>query len=88
MVDFLCKVLLKLWETRVKNYRMENSCQLWDLTPVSSAYEANALSIALLDLIFIKHLKVDHAVPEYVIYTVPVPRGGCSTAEAQYSSMP
>ena len=35
--------------------------------PVPSAYEANALTIALLDVISIEHLKVDHVLHECAI---------------------
>ena len=35
--------------------------------PVPSAYEANMLSIALLDPISIEHLKVNHVLPQFAI---------------------
>ena len=37
---------------------MKNSCPQWDLNPGPSAYEANALSVELLELINHDHLKV------------------------------
>ena len=46
---------------------MKNSCPQWDSKPVPTVYEANLLSIALLDLISIDHLKVDHVFPECAI---------------------
>ena len=48
MVDFICE-----------NYKMKNSRPQWDSNPVPFAYKANALTIALRDLISIKHLRVD-----------------------------
>ena len=46
MVDFICMGLLDLFETPIENYEMKNSCPQWDSNPGSSAYEANALTIA------------------------------------------
>ena len=46
-------------EKRVEDDKRKNSCQQWDTNPVPSAYEANALSNAQLDLISIEHLKVN-----------------------------
>ena len=46
---------------------MKNSCPQWDSNPVPSAYEANSLSIALLDLISIEHLKVERVLLECAI---------------------
>ena len=37
---------------------MKNSCPQWDSNPGPSAYEANALSVELLELINIDHPKV------------------------------
>ena len=37
---------------------MKNSCPQWYSNPGPSAYEANALSVELLELINIDHLKV------------------------------
>ena len=52
MVDFICEGLLELWGTRVeRKYKMNNSCPQWDSNPVLSAYESNALTIVLWDLI-------------------------------------
>ena len=48
--------------TKWKNY-----CPQWDSNPTPSAYEANALTIALLDLISIEHLKLDCVLPEFAI---------------------
>ena len=67
MVDFICMALLELGGARIENYKMKNSCPLWDSNPVPSAYEANALTIALLRLISIEHLKVDYVLPESAI---------------------
>ena len=58
MVDLICMRLLDLWETRTKNYKMENSWQQWDSDLGDSTYEANELSVDLLELIYIDHLKV------------------------------
>ena len=41
-----------------RDYKMKNSCPKWDSNPGASAYEANALSVELLELINIDHLKV------------------------------
>ena len=43
---------------QTENYKMKNSCPQWDLNPGYSAYEANALSVELLELISIDHLMV------------------------------
>ena len=37
---------------------MKNSCPHWDLITGPSAYEANAVSVELLELLNIDHLKV------------------------------
>ena len=58
MVDFIYMGLLDLFGTLTENYKMKNSCPHWDSNPGPSAYEANALSIELLELINIDHLKV------------------------------
>ena len=46
---------------------MKNYCLQWDSNPVPSSYEANALSILLLDLISIGDLKVDRVLSGFVI---------------------
>ena len=61
MVDFICIGLLDLCGARTDNNKkkiMKNSCKHWDWNPGPSAYEANALSVKLLALINIVHLKV------------------------------
>ena len=48
----------------------EKSCPQWDLNPGPSAYEANALSVELLELINIDHLKVrGFFLPECAIHS-------------------
>ena len=49
--------LLDTFGTRIDNYKIKNSCPQWDSNPGHSAYEANALSVDLLELIIIDHLK-------------------------------
>ena len=51
MVDCICKGLLNMWWARTENYKMKNSCQQWDSNPGPSAYEANAPSVELLELL-------------------------------------
>ena len=46
---------------------MKNSYPQWDSNPVTSAYEANALTIVLRDLMSIEHLQVDRILHECVI---------------------
>ena len=46
---------------------MKNSCPQWDSNLVPSVYEANLLSIGLLDLISVEHLIVDRILPESAI---------------------
>ena len=58
MVDFICMGLLDLFGTRTENYKMKNSFPQWDSNPGPSAYEANALSVEVLELINIDHRKV------------------------------
>ena len=58
MVDFVNMGLPDLFGTRAENYKMNNSFSQWDSNPGPSAYEANALSVELLELIIIGHLKV------------------------------
>ena len=41
-----------------ENYKMKKSCPQWDSNSGPSAYKANALSIELLELMNIDHLKV------------------------------
>ena len=63
MVDFIYMGLLELRGARTENNKMKNSLPKGDSNPVPSAYEANSLSVALLDLISIGNLKVDHVLP-------------------------
>ena len=49
MDDFICMGLLDLWWAQTENYNMKNSCPQWDSNPGPSAYEANALSVGLLE---------------------------------------
>ena len=58
MVDFICIGFLDHLGTQTENYKMKNSCPQLDSNPGPSAYEANALSFELLQLINIDHLKV------------------------------
>ena len=58
MVDFICIGLLDLWWARTESYKMKHSCPQWDSNPGPSAYEANAQSVQLLELINIVQLKV------------------------------
>ena len=51
MVGFICMGFLDLWGARTENNKMKNSCPLWDSNPGPSAYEANALSVELLEQI-------------------------------------
>ena len=67
MVDFICEDLLELWLPRTDNNKMKYSCPHYDSNPVPSAYEANALTIAQLDLISIEHLKVYRILPACAI---------------------
>ena len=67
MVDFIYMGLLELWGARTENYKMKNPCPQWDSNPVLSAYAAKALSIVLLQLIVIEHLKVYRVLPEFAI---------------------
>ena len=46
MVDIITMGLLELWGVQTDNYKMKNSCPKY---PVPSSYEANALTIALVD---------------------------------------
>ena len=56
MVDFIYMGLLDLGGARTENYKMKISCPQWNSNPGPSAYEANALSVVLLELITIDHL--------------------------------
>ena len=58
MVDFIYMDLLDLWWVQTENYKMKNSCPQWDSNLGPSAYEANTLSVELLELMNIDHLKV------------------------------
>ena len=44
--------------TGAENYKTKNSCPQWDSNPGPSAHKANALSVELLELRNIDHLKV------------------------------
>ena len=77
MVDFICMGLVDLWWARTENYKMKNSCPQLDSNSRPSAYEANALSVELLELINIDHLKVT-AFYMSVLFIVTLPRGRCS----------
>ena len=66
MFDFICEGYSSCEERRSSdNYKMKNSYQQRDSNLVPSAYELNALTIVLRDLIFIERLKVDHFYPQY-----------------------
>ena len=67
MIDFICMGLFDLWWARIENYKMKNACQKWDSNPGPSAYEANALSVELLELIYIAHLKVTAFYPSVLL---------------------
>ena len=67
VVDFICMGLLELWGAWAENFKMKNSCPQWDSNLIPSVYEANLLSIGLLDLISVKHLIVDRILPESAI---------------------
>ena len=56
---------------------MKNSCPQWDSNRGPSAYEANALSVELLELIYIEQLKVTAFYLNFLC-TLPVPRVRCS----------
>ena len=61
VVDFICMGLL---ERELQN---EKNAHFWIRIRLTSVYEANSLTIALLDLIYIEHLKIDHVLPELAI---------------------
>ena len=48
MVDFICKGYLELSRLQVQqdSQKKTNSCQLWDLDPGPSAYEAKTLPLS------------------------------------------
>ena len=47
MVDFIRKATKRCEERKSsENYKMKNSCPLWDSNPRLSAYEANALPLS------------------------------------------
>ena len=50
-----------------KLYKKKKFCPQWNLNPVPSANEANALTIALLDLLSIENAKVYRVLPEFAI---------------------
>ena len=64
---FISMGLLELWGARTEKYKMNNFCPQLGSNLVPSIYETNSQIIALLDLIFIKHLKVDRVLPEFAI---------------------
>ena len=74
MVDFICKGLLGLSGMRVGITKWKILARSGIRTLVPSAYKANTLTIVLLDLISIEHLKVDQNSPEchikIYLYTV------------------
>ena len=45
-------------------YEMNKSCPQQNSDTVPSVYEANALTIALLELMYVEHLKLDRVLPE------------------------
>ena len=57
-IVFICMGLLDLWSARTEDYKLKNSCRQWDSNPGPSAYEANTLSVELLELINIDHLQL------------------------------
>ena len=76
MVDFICIGFLDMRGAQTENYKMKNSCPQCNSNLGPSAYEANTLSVELLELINIDHLKVT---PFYlnVLCKLPVPPGRC-----------
>ena len=58
LFDFICMSLRDMCGARTENYKMKNYCPQWDSNPGPYAYEANALSVELLELINIDHIKV------------------------------
>ena len=77
MVDFICMGLLDMWGAQTENYKMKNSRPKWDSNLGPSVYEANALSVELLKLINIDHLK-ETAFYLSFLCKLPVPRGPCN----------
>ena len=67
----------RLWWTRTENFKMKNYCPQWGLKPGSFTYEANTLSVELLELINIDHLKVTKVYMSFRC-KLPVPRGRCN----------
>ena len=63
--DFFFIVLIFV-KNETKN-KMKNSCPHLGSNPGPSAYDANALSVELLELIYIVHLKVTAFLPEGAI---------------------
>ena len=57
---------------------MKNACPQWNSNSGPSAYEANALSVKLLELIHIDHLKVTTFYLSVLLIVVPVQRGRSS----------
>ena len=78
IVDFIRMGLLDLWGAPTENYKMKNSCPQWDSNQGPSAYEANALSVELLQPISIDHLKVTAFYMSFLC-KLPVPRGRCNS---------
>ena len=56
---------------------MKNSCPHWNSNPGPSAYEANTLSVELLELINFDHLKVSTFYLS-VLFKVALPVSRCS----------
>ena len=75
MADFICIGLLDPRITKLKK-----KLPTVGFEPGHFAYEANALSVAVLGEISIEYLNVDRALPECAIkiYLYRVPRGRCS----------
>ena len=65
LVDFICMglLVLELGGSRTENYKMKNLCPQWDSNPVIPLIKANALNIALRDLIPIESIKVNRLLP-------------------------
>ena len=73
MVDFICMGLLDVLGTQTEYYKMNNSCPQRDSIPGLSAYEANALSVELSDLIDIDHQTATAFYPSFLC-KLPVTR--------------
>ena len=75
MVDIICMGLPDLFGTRTENYKMKNSSfpHSGIRTRDLPAYEANALSVELSELIYTDHLKASAFYPQCYL-KLPVPR--------------